>query len=86
MKNILERCQHLKTIHEEKRRESDRASGALEQWYSDLHKKFGCTTLGEAEKLLKKKQTKLESVKDELTKELEHFEQTYGESLQGDEA
>lgn len=52
----------------------DRAEGTLEQIYSTLQNEFECTSIEDAEKLMKKLEKKAEELEIKIEKTVQHLE------------
>ena len=79
--SLLEKYQELKKLCERKRREADRAQGALQQVLDTLKDKFNCSTVKEGEQLLKKLEIEIEKLEPRLQQELENLEDKYGDRI-----
>lgn len=77
----LDEYTSLRREVERKQREADRAQGALEQVKKQLKEEFACTSLEEAEKLLRQLERKCEKQEALLDKELAEWKKKYGGSL-----
>lgn len=75
--------EELKSKVDQLRRKADRAAGALSEQMSQLKKEFGCNSLEEAEKLLKKLEREEEKLHAELETQLDQFEKEFGDELSG---
>ena len=78
----VERYQKLKTRVDSLRREADQAQGELNSLMRRLKEGFGCKTIKEAERLLKKKQNEADQLEKELEEKLAAFEEEWGELLE----
>jgi hypothetical protein len=74
--------EELKSRVAQLRRKADKASGVLSEQMKRLKKEFGCNSLEEAEKLLKKLEREQEAELRELEKHIEAFEKEYLDVLQ----
>lgn len=77
----VEEYQQLKKRAEKARADADRAQGALEQQLQKLENEFDCRTIEEAEELLGKLQKEEQEAEQSYQKELEVFEEKWGEQL-----
>ena len=78
----LARYKQLKTEVDELQREINKAEGALEQLTERLQSEFGCKTLEQAEKLLRKMQKEAKQAEDEYNEALSEFEEQWLEVLE----
>lgn len=74
-----EKFQELKEKVETKRREAERAEGALEVSMKRLKEEFECDTIEEAKALFKKQKKELERDEKEFKKKLKEYEDKWGD-------
>lgn len=60
---------------------AERAAGARAQLLKQLKEKFGCDSLKEAKRLLKKKREELEAQEEKVKSLVEKFNDEYGKKL-----
>jgi hypothetical protein len=77
----LKRFAKIKQQAEEAKSEADRARGALEQLMARLKKEFGCTTLKQAKRLLRKKIEERDYAEALFNEALRAFESEYKDAL-----
>lgn len=77
----IQRFQELKQQVEQYQREHDRLVGTLDALKARLKEEFGRQTLKEAKILLAQMEGELESQVQQMTKEMEEFEEKYGDLL-----
>jgi len=71
----------LKRTRDRLQSEVDQSKGALEETMSRLKKDFGCYTLQEAEKLLKKTDKELDKATEEFEEAMAAFQKEWGDDL-----
>lgn len=76
----LNKFERLRKRIKEVQREADKAAGALAEVKKRLAE-YGCKTVVEAKKLLKKKRAESVKLHDEFDSELEAFEKEFGDVL-----
>lgn len=77
----LKQIQKLKTQVDEKRAERDKAKGREESLLEQLEEDFGCTSLTDAKKLLKKKQKQLARLEKETQTMYDEFMEEHRDEL-----
>jgi len=78
----LDKYNLLKKKADKFKAEAERAAGALDQLMGELKKEFGCNTVEDAEKLLKKLVKEEKKAKVAYDEELERFEEKWGNRLE----
>jgi hypothetical protein len=73
--------EQLKRKIEVYQRKADKAAGALQELMKRLKDDFGCTSLKEAEKLLERMQSDHKRDSRQFEKDLQEFEEEYGDAL-----
>jgi predicted transcriptional regulator len=79
----LERYKQLSDKVEKLQRDHDRAEGALSQLMARLKSEFGCDTLADAERKLKKLDKEASVKEKEFYEAMDEFEADWKESLKG---
>lgn len=77
----LERYTKLKSEADQRRREADRAEGALQQLMGQLERDFGCRTLEEADARLAELEEEARGLEEQFDAALAAFEREWGERL-----
>lgn len=75
-----ERFQRLKRRAEEAKADADEARGAVRQIMKDLEREFGCKSVAEARKLLKKLERQAKQEESVLREEILRYEKEFGEA------
>ncbi len=78
----IKRFNTLKRQVDDKKRELDRAEGALEETMRRLKKDFGCNTLKEAKAKLAALRTKTNQANERFANALNTFERKWGKALE----
>lgn len=81
----LDKLKKLRRQVLETQRESDRAQGALDSVKEELRKKFKCSSLSKAEKLLAKMERQEKSLRKKFTTSYDRFLKEHADKLDGGE-
>jgi len=82
----LDEYKRLRARVDSLRRESDKAQGALEQLTGRLRDEFGCKTVAEAGRLLKRKEREAAEAELKFAAALEAFDDEWGGELEDGDA
>ncbi len=77
----LKQYEKLRRKADDLKREVDKAEGALEQLMGGLDNEFGCKTLSQAQKMLKKLSSDEAKASEKYESDLAEFEKEWGEVL-----
>ncbi len=78
----LKQYENLRRKADNLKREVDKAEGALEQLMGRLEEEFGCKTLPQAQKMLKKMSLDEAKASDKYETDLAKFDEEWGEVLE----
>ena len=77
--------QKLKVRVDKAKADADRAAGALERAEGELQEEYGCSSLEEAETLLKQLEVEEQAAEESYSDSLAEFEEKWGGYLEGGE-
>lgn len=81
MSELLKRANQFKEEAERKRRQADKAQGALDSLLAQLKKDYDLDSLEELDKRIPQLQKQLKSIQQELTQSLDEYNQKWGDKI-----